>query len=64
MQHLGENIHFVMGLISQEQVFPQLTVGVYEQEVRQLQLGLAIVVHASLIKQAVEMLPAPESLPD
>jgi len=56
---LGENIHFIAGLVSEEESLPQVMTGVYEQEIRQLQLGLAVVVHASLIKQTVEMLPPP-----
>jgi S1-C subfamily serine protease len=56
---LGENIHFIAGLVSEEESISQTMTGVYEQEVRQLQLGLAVVVHASLIKQTVEMLPSP-----
>jgi len=57
--HLGETIRLVVGLVSQESVMPQHIVGPYSEELRQLQLGLAIVIHASLIKQAIESLPAP-----
>ena len=56
---LGESIHFIAGLVSQEESLSQVMTGVYEQEVRQLQLGLAVVIHASLIRQAIEMLPSP-----
>jgi hypothetical protein len=49
--HLGETVAFIAGLVSEE----RLLSGPYEQ----VQLSLAVVVHASLIKQAIEMLPAP-----
>jgi hypothetical protein len=62
--HLGETIHFIIGLVSEEKIFPQVTMGVYEQEIHQLQLGLAVVIHSSLIKQTINMLPAPETIPD
>lgn len=55
-----QNFHFIMGLISEEKVFTEQSVGPYSQEIHQTQLGLAIVVHASLIKQTLEMLPSPD----
>jgi S1-C subfamily serine protease len=61
--HLGETVHFIVGLVSEEKLLPQVTVGVYDQEVHQLQLGLAVVVHSSLIKQTIDMLPAPDTFP-
>jgi S1-C subfamily serine protease len=64
MAHLGETIHFIIGLVSEETLVPQITTGLYEQEVHQLQLGLAVVVHSSLIKQTINMLPAPETISD
>jgi S1-C subfamily serine protease len=51
--------HFLMGLISQEVLYPEQVIGPYSQELRQTQLGLAVVVHASLIKRTLEMLPPP-----
>jgi hypothetical protein len=57
--HLGETVAFIAGLVSDERIFQQVTSGLYEQEARQVQLGLAVVIQASLIKQAIEMLPAP-----
>ena len=45
--HLGESIHFIAGLVSEEESVSQTMTGVYEQEVRQLQLGLAVVVQAA-----------------
>jgi len=52
------NYHFIMGLVSQELLYSEQVVGPYSQEVRQTQLGLAVIVHASLIKQTIEMLPS------
>ncbi|MHB8486049.1 MAG: S1 family peptidase [Candidatus Acidiferrales bacterium] len=57
--HFG-TVGFIMGLISQEELVPQVTVGPYDQSVHQLQLDLAVVIHANLIKQTIDMLPAPQ----
>ncbi len=62
--HLGETIRMVVGLVSQESVIPEHIVGPYSEELRQLQLGLAVVIHASLIKQAIELLPVPSLVPN
>ena len=51
--------HFIMGLVSEETLFTEQSGGPYSQEIHQTQLGLAKVVHASLIKQTIEMLPPP-----
>jgi len=59
-----ETIHFIIGLVSQESLVQQHISGPYSEEMRQFQLGLAVVVHASLIKQAINLLPSPETLPD
>jgi len=61
--HIG-TVHFIMGLVSQESLVQQQFLSPYSEELRQLQLGLAVVVHASLIKQAIGLLPSPETLPD
>jgi len=57
--HFG-TVGFIMGLVSQEELVPQVTVGPYDQSVHQLQLDLAVVIHANLIKQTIDMLPAPQ----
>ena len=62
--HLGESLHFIMGLVSEEATYNEQLVGQYSAELHQFQLGLAVVVHASLIKKTVEMLPSPETLPN
>jgi hypothetical protein len=60
---LGQTIHVILGLVSEERVFTQQIPGPYSEEIRQYQLGLAVVVHASLIRQAIDLLPAPDTLP-
>lgn len=52
-----QNFHFIMGLLSEEKLFTEQAIGPYSQEIRQTQLGLAVAVHATLIKQTIEMLP-------
>ncbi len=49
--------HFVMGLVSDEVLFTEQSGGPYSSQMHQTQLGLAKVVHASLIKQTIDMLP-------
>lgn len=61
---LGQQIHVIIGLVSQESLVQQQVSGPYSAELRQFQLGLAVVVHASLIKQAINLLPGPETLPN
>lgn len=55
-----ESFHFIMGLVSQESLYNETMLGQYSQESHQTQLGLAIVVHASLILQTLQMLPPPQ----
>jgi len=62
--YVGQTVTFIAGLVSQEATMPQQFVGPYSSEMRQIQLGLAMVVHASLIKQAIYMLPSPDTLPN
>jgi len=52
---------FIMGLVSQEALFPVQSADPYGASVRELQLMLGVVVHASIIRQTIEMLPAPDS---
>jgi hypothetical protein len=52
---------FIMGLISQEALFPVRSADPYGASVRELQLMLGVVVHASIIRQTIELLPLPES---
>lgn len=59
--HVGQQIHVVLGLVSQERMVTQVISGATD-EVRQLQLGLAVVVHASLIREAINLLPPPDEV--
>jgi S1-C subfamily serine protease len=54
-----ENLHFIIGLVSEEKLFTEAAIGQYSQELHQTQLGLAVVVHASLILETIAMLPFP-----
>jgi S1-C subfamily serine protease len=60
---LGQTIHIVIGLVSEERLVAEQISGLYSQELRQFPLGLAVVVHASLIKEAIGSLPPPDTLP-
>jgi hypothetical protein len=57
----GGRAQFIMGLISQEALFPIQSADPYGASVRELQLMLGVVVHASIIRQTIELLPLPES---
>ncbi len=54
-----QSFHFLMGLVSEEKVFPEQNISQYSQEIHLTQLGLAVVIHASLIKQTLDLLPTP-----
>jgi hypothetical protein len=56
--------HIIMGLVSKEATLEQRIAGPYSNEVRELQLGLAQVVHANRIKQTINLLPSPDTLPN
>jgi hypothetical protein len=58
---MGQQIHIILGLVSQERFVGEQISSLYSQELRQYQLGLAVVVHASLIKQAIDLLPPPDT---
>ena len=49
--HTGETVHFIVGIVTQ-----QLSATLSPEKER---LSLASVIHASLIKKAVAMLPEP-----
>jgi len=59
---LGQQLHIIVGLVSQERFVAEQISSLYSQELRQFQLGLALVVHASLIKEAINLLPPPDTL--
>ena len=54
-----QNLHFIIGLVSEEKLFNETAIGPYSQELHQTQLGLAVVVHANLIMQTIDSLPFP-----
>jgi hypothetical protein len=58
--HLG-NFNFIAGLVSEEKLQTEQLVGIFSAEMHQYQLGLAVIVHASLIRQAIDILPAPDA---
>ena len=57
----GPPAQFIVGLISQEALFPIQSSGPYEASLKELQLMLGVVVHANMIRQTIELLPLPES---
>lgn len=58
---MGGVLQFLMGLVVSEKTVTEHTDGLYETREQVYSLGLAYVVHASLIRQAVEMLPDPQA---
>ncbi len=54
---LGETIQFFAGLVSQEQVIEQETRSITETRLVKYPLSLAVVVHAALIKETIDLLP-------
>lgn len=63
MVNLGGTTQLIAGLVIQETTHNEQVIGPYNAEVHRYPLGLATVVHASFIKEAINMLPPPESLP-
>jgi len=62
--NVGNSIRFIIGVVSAESLIQQQISGLYSEEFRQYPLSLAVVVHASLLKQTINLLPSPETLPD
>ena len=52
--------NFIAGLVSEEKLQTEQLIGIFSAKMHQYQLGLAVIVHASLIRQTIDMLPAPE----
>ncbi len=61
---LGTTIQFLMGIVSNEKVLKQQIEEPYSKREQNYPLGLAEVVHASLIKETIELLPSPDQVPD
>ena len=57
----GGRAQFIMGVLDQEAVFPIQSSDPYGASIRQLQLELGVVIHASIVRQAIELLPEPEA---
>jgi S1-C subfamily serine protease len=57
--YLGTTVQFLAGLVSAQQVMPEEIKSLGETRQLQHQLGLGVVIPASLIREAVERLPAP-----
>jgi len=58
---LGGRAQFIMGLLSQETLLNVQVQEPYESSLKQLQLFIGVVIHASILRQAIEILPPPES---
>ncbi len=59
--HLGQTIVLLMGLVTSQQQFTQEIVEPFGRREQKYPLALANVVHASLIKETIELLPNPET---
>lgn len=57
--HLGQTVGFIAGLVSEQRFYSQRMSSLYQEEIQNVPLDLAVVVDASLIKQAIDMLPQP-----
>ena len=61
--HLGA-IHFIVGLVSQERIMNIDYQTPFEKKMEKHPLKLGVIIHASLIKDAIEMLPEPKDAGD
>lgn len=61
--HLGATFQFITGLVSRETIATKEIDEFYGKRKQRLSLGLAEVVHASLIKEAINLLPPPDQVP-
>jgi S1-C subfamily serine protease len=59
--NLGSVTQLILGLVTQETTHVEQLIGQYNAEVHRYPLSLATVVHASFIKEAINMLPEPDS---
>jgi S1-C subfamily serine protease len=58
--NLGSTTQLILGLVIQETTHDEQLIGQYNAEIHRYPLGLATVVHASFIKEAINMLPVPD----
>ena len=61
---VGTTFHFVMGLVSRQRMITQKIEELYGKREQSYPLGLAEIVHASIVREAIELLPLPEDDPD
>jgi S1-C subfamily serine protease len=61
---IGTTFQFVMGLVSQQRLVTQKIEELYGTREQRYSLGLAEIVHASLIRETIELLSLPEDVPD
>ncbi|MFI5096586.1 MAG: serine protease [Candidatus Acidiferrales bacterium] len=61
--HMGQTVGLIAGLVSGETTRNEQLAGQYSAEIRRIPLNLATVVHASFIKEAINMLPPPDEFP-
>jgi S1-C subfamily serine protease len=60
---IGQATQLIVGLVTQETTHNEQLIGPYNAELHRYPLGLATVVHASFIKEAINMLPSPDVPP-
>lgn len=60
---LGETIQFLAGLVSQEKILEEEIKSLTETRKAKHPLSLAVVVHAAMIREAIEILPPEPNLP-
>jgi S1-C subfamily serine protease len=60
---IGQTTQLIVGLVTQETTHNEQLIGPYNAEVHRYPLGLATVVHANFIKEAINMLPPPDAPP-
>jgi hypothetical protein len=56
--HIG-TVQFLVGLVSEQTVFEEEIKALSEKRTLRHQLGLATVIHAALIREALDLLPPP-----
>ena len=55
--HLGGTIQFIAGLVSQQHIVSEKIKSLYEEQLKKYPLALAKVVHASFIRETINLLP-------
>ncbi len=60
---LGQTTQLILGLVTQETTHNEQLIGPYNAELHRYPLGLATVVHAEFIREAINMLPPPDAPP-